>query len=85
MRIPEGKKEIFLANLSQIPEENRFTVDIYTAKKGDTLKGISRRSGIPVQAILDLNDMEKIIPLKAGVEIYLPPKEKFVLDREDRG
>jgi membrane-bound lytic murein transglycosylase D len=84
LRIPEGKKEIFLDNLAQVPEEKRFTVDIYTARKGDTLKGISRRSGIPVQVILDLNDMEKIIPLKAGVKIYLPPKEKFVLDREDR-
>ena len=84
LRIPEGKKDIFLDNLSQVPEEKRFTVDIYTASKGDTLKGISRRSGIPVQAILDLNDMEKIIPLKTGTKIYLPPKEKFVLDREDR-
>jgi membrane-bound lytic murein transglycosylase D len=84
LRIPDGKKEIFLDNLSQVPEGKRFTVDIYTARKGDTLKGISRRSGIPVQAILDLNDMEKIIPLKAGIKIYLPPKEKFVLDREDR-
>lgn len=84
LRIPEGKKDVFLDNLSQVPEEKRFTVDIYTASKGDTLKGISRRSGIPVQAILDLNDMEKIIPLKTGTKIYLPPKEKFVLDREDR-
>jgi peptidoglycan lytic transglycosylase D len=84
LRIPEGKKDVFLDNLSQVPEEKRFTVDIYTARTGDTLKGISRRSGIPVQAILDLNDMEKIIPLKTGTKIYLPPKEKFVLDREDR-
>jgi membrane-bound lytic murein transglycosylase D len=84
LRVPDGKKEVFRDNLSQIPEEKRFTVDIYTARKGDTLKGISRRKGIPVQAILDLNDMEKIIPLKAGTKIYLPPREKFVLDREDR-
>jgi membrane-bound lytic murein transglycosylase D len=84
LRIPEGKKEIFRDNLSQIPEEKRFTVDIYTARKGDTLKRISRRSGTPVQAILDLNDMEKIIPLKKSTMIYLPPKGKFVLDREDR-
>jgi membrane-bound lytic murein transglycosylase D len=84
LRVPEGKKDVFLDNLSQVPEEKRFTVDIYTARTGDTLKGISRRSGIPVQAILDLNDMEKIIPLKTGTKIYLPPKEKFVLDREDR-
>ncbi len=28
LRIPEGKKDLFLENLSQIPEEKRFTADI---------------------------------------------------------
>ncbi len=37
-----------------------------------------------MQVILDLNDMEKIIPLKAGTKIYLPPKEKYELDRDDK-
>lgn len=84
LRVPEGKKDIFIENLSKIPEENRFTVDIYKAKKGDTFKRISKKTGVPVQVILDLNSLEKIIPLKAGAEIYLPPKGKFVLDRDDR-
>jgi membrane-bound lytic murein transglycosylase D len=83
LRIPEGKGELFLENLSQIPEEKRFTVDKYTVKKGDTFKRISKKTGVPVQVILDLNSLEKIIPLKAGAEIYLPPKGKFVLDRDD--
>jgi membrane-bound lytic murein transglycosylase D len=84
LRIPEGKKDLFLDNLSQIPEEKRFTVDVYKVKKGDTFKRISKKTGIPVQVILDLNSMEKIIPLKAGVKIYLPPKGKFRLDGDDR-
>jgi membrane-bound lytic murein transglycosylase D len=84
LRIPEGKQGIFSDNLSQIPEEERFTVDLYTVKKGDTFKTISKRTGVPAQVILDLNDMEKIMPLKAGTKIYLPPKGKCVLDREDR-
>ena len=84
LRIPEGKKDIFLENLFQIPEEERFTVDMYTAGKGDTFKTISKKTGVPVQVILDMNDMEKIMPLKAGTMIYLPPKEKCVLDKEDR-
>jgi len=84
LRIPEGKKDIFFENLSKIPEEERFTVDIYTVKKGDTFKTISKKTGIPEQVILDLNDMEKIIPLNAGKKLYLPPKDKFVLDREDQ-
>ena len=84
LRVPEGKKDIFIENLSKIPEKNRFTVDIYKVKKGDTFKSISKKTGVPVQVILDLNSLEKIVPLKAGAEIYLPPKGKVVLDREDR-
>jgi membrane-bound lytic murein transglycosylase D len=84
LRIPEGKKDIFLKNLSQIPVKRLFTVDVYKAKKGDTFKRISKKTGIPVQVILDLNSLEKIMPLKEGTKIYLPPKGKFVLDRDDR-
>ncbi len=84
LRIPEGKTDIFLETLLSIPEEKRFTVDMYTVRKGDTFKTISKKTDIPVQVILDLNDMEKIMPLKAGATIYLPPKDKVVLDNDDR-
>lgn len=84
LRIPEGKKENFVKNLSQIPEKKRFTVDIYKVKKGDTFKKISKKTGIPQQVILDLNSLEKVIPLEANTEIYLPPKGKLILDRDDR-
>ncbi len=84
LKIPEGKKDLFLKNLSQIPEEERFSIDIYKVEKGDTLKSISKKKGVPVQVILDLNSMEKIIPPRTGVKIYLPPKGKFILDRDDR-
>ena len=84
LRIPEGTKEIFMENLSEIPEKERFTVDLYTVKKKDTFKSISKKTGVPVEVILDLNDMEKIMPLSAGTKIYLPPKGKFVQDKQDR-
>jgi len=84
LRISAGKKDSFLENLSQIPEEKRFSYDIYTVKKGDSFKRISKKTGIPVQVILDLNALEGIIPLTVGEKIYLPPKGKFVLDREGR-
>jgi membrane-bound lytic murein transglycosylase D len=84
IRIPEGKKDVFSDNLSQIPLEKRFTVDTYTVNKRDTLRTISKRTGIPAQVILDLNDMEKVMPLKTGAMLYLPPKEKFTLDRDDK-
>ncbi|MFA4830042.1 MAG: hypothetical protein WC594_12565, partial [Thermodesulfovibrionales bacterium] len=36
------------------------------------------------RAILVLNSMDKVKPLKPGAQISLPPKEKFELDRDDR-
>lgn len=84
LRIPYGKKDLFMENLARISDEERFSIASYTAKKGDTLKKISAKRGIPVNVILDLNDDKGLKSLKAGEIIYLPPKEKFALDRDDR-
>ncbi len=84
LRIPEGSRERFMDNLSGIPVKDRFTVDLYTVKKKDTFKSISARTGVPVEVILDLNDMEKIMPLSVGKKIYLPPRGKYVQDRQER-
>ncbi|HXX80172.1 MAG TPA: transglycosylase SLT domain-containing protein [Thermodesulfovibrionales bacterium] len=85
LRIPYGKTETFTANLSRIPEEERFSVSTYTVKKGDTLKNISTKTGIPVIVIMELNDDGNgLKTLKAGKTISLPPKEKLCFDRDDR-
>ncbi len=84
LRIPAGSKELFLKNLADIPEEERFTVETYTVKKGDTINKIAKNTGVTVKAILVLNSMDKIKSLKPGTRISLPPKEKFQLDRDDR-
>jgi len=53
-------------------------------KKGDTFQRIAKRTGIPVPVVLSLNSMEKIMPLKTGSVIYLPPKALYSLDQGDR-
>ena len=83
LKIPQGTKDAFLEKLSAVPEEERFTIDRYTVKKGDTFKKISRMTGVPESAILSLNSMEKIMPLKVGSKIYLPPKGLYTVDRDD--
>ena len=82
LRIPAGREEIFYENLSRVPEEEQFTIVTYTVKKGDTLKKISGKTGVPIHVILELNG--GIRPLKTGEEISLPPKEKYCPDRDDR-
>ncbi len=84
LRIPLGKRENFIKNLEKIPEKKRFSVDVYKVRKGDTLIKISKRTGVPIKVILDLNSWEKMIPLKTGMKIYLPPRDKFKLDIDDK-
>ncbi|MBI5075772.1 MAG: transglycosylase SLT domain-containing protein [Nitrospirae bacterium] len=84
LKIPEGSLAMFMEKLASIPEAERFTIDRYTVKSGDTFKSISGKTGIPVPVILSLNAMEKIMPLKKGSSIYLPPKDLFSLDNLDR-
>lgn len=84
IKVPEGTGYAFVEKLSAMSEEERFTIDRYTVKKGDTFKSISGKTGIPVPVILSLNSMEKIMPLKTGSTIYLPPKNLFSLDNLDR-
>lgn len=81
LRIPPGKKDVFMQNLSLIPENQRFTIDSYTVKKGDTVKTISRKSGIPSKVILALNEDTKT--LTPGRTIYLPPRDKFHFEKDE--
>ncbi len=84
LRIPQGTKETFLEKLASVPEKERFTIDRYTVRKGDTFKKVARMTGVPESVILSLNSMEKIMPLKAGGVLYLPPKGLYTADADDR-
>ncbi|MFZ2197544.1 MAG: transglycosylase SLT domain-containing protein, partial [Thermodesulfovibrionales bacterium] len=84
LKIPIGTKERFVEALASIPETERFTIERYTVKNGDTFQKIAKRTGIPVPVVLSLNSMEKIMPLKPGSVIYLPPKALYSLDQADR-
>lgn len=82
LRIPAGKKDVFTENLMLVPEEERFSIATYIAQKGDTLKSIAIKVGVPINVLLELNG--DIRSLKAGEKVHLPPKEKFHLDRDDK-
>ncbi len=84
LKIPQGTKDTFLEKLSNVPEEERFTIDRYTVKRGDTFKRIARMTGVPESVILSLNSTERIMPLKVGSKIYLPPKGLYIADRDDK-
>lgn len=84
LKIPAGSKDRFTASLASISESERFSMERYTVKKGETFNRIAKKTGVPVSVILSLNSMEKIMPLRPGSEVYLPPKALFTLDAVDK-
>jgi LysM repeat protein len=43
----------------------------YTVKNGDTLSGISKSTGVPLEAILDANDIQSDV-ISAGTTLFIP-------------
>jgi membrane-bound lytic murein transglycosylase D len=84
IRIPQGSKDIFIENLNEIPERERFSIDTYRVKNGDNLKKIAKKTGVPVNVILAMNSMAGIETLGAGEEIKIPPKGKYYADMDDK-
>lgn len=82
LRIPSGKKNIFSENLLKTPEAEWFSLSVHTVKKGETIKSIAAGARIPVSVFLELNG--DLRALKTGEKVYLPPKDKFYLDRDDK-
>lgn len=85
LRIPAGTRAQFLEKLSSLPEKDRFTMERYRVRRGDSLWRISRRIGVPMRVILSLNSMKKIAALRQGSILYLPPRGFSAKDAEDRG
>ncbi len=84
VRIPAETRDSFIANLESIPVEERFSVDIYTVKKGDTIKKIASKAGVPLGAIIAMNSLSGIEGLKSGEKIKIPPKDKYQADMDDK-
>jgi membrane-bound lytic murein transglycosylase D len=84
LKIPEGRENIFLEKLSEIPEEKRLTVDIYNVKKGDTLIKIAKKTRIPLKVIRELNRDKDLDPLRIGEKLSIPPQGKYTLDSDDK-
>ncbi|MCD8213032.1 MAG: LysM peptidoglycan-binding domain-containing protein, partial [Campylobacter sp.] len=54
--IPENKKQLFTQNFKPFNGKNNFYT--YTVKKGDTLLGIAKKTGISHRAIKDYNELK---------------------------
>lgn len=72
IRLPLGMKQSALDAIANIePIEFPFK---YKVSSGDSLWSISRRYGVSVQSICDINDIKENAILKIGKILYIPSK-----------
>jgi membrane-bound lytic murein transglycosylase D len=76
IRIPFGKKDLFLKNFEALPYQDRFQFKTHTVRKGDTLGGIARLYRVDLEPILELNRLKRSSLLSVGMNIIIPiPKD----------
>ncbi len=84
VRVPEGKSEVVLAKLSEIPSwcppakptYRRYTVK-HRVRKGETLSTIARRYGTSVRAIMRANHLRSSRYIKAGWRLKIPASARY--------
>lgn len=72
LRIPKGKKEIFIANYQALPDDEKRNFIVHTVKRGETLNKIARKYGVPLEILYSFNPKIKPRSLKVGQVLLIP-------------
>jgi membrane-bound lytic murein transglycosylase D len=77
IKIPFGKKELFLKNFGILQSGVKFQFKTHVVKKGESLPKIARLYRIDLEPILEINRLKKKSRLTAGTNLLIPlPKDQ---------
>jgi len=77
LRIPRGRGEIFAANFKRVPDSQKRNWAVHQVKRGETLRGIAKRYGVPVAALSEINRLSDARKLAIGKNLLIPiPRER---------
>jgi membrane-bound lytic murein transglycosylase D len=72
IKIPYGKKELFLENLEAMQPLEKFQFKTHPVKKGETLKGIAKHYRVDLEPLLEINHLKKTSPVSKGTILLIP-------------
>lgn len=76
LRIPHGRSELFKAQYTQIPEEEKRNYVVHTVRRGETVGGLSNKYRISKSIILQANSLSARRRLPVGKQLVIPiPRE----------
>ncbi|UCD71094.1 MAG: LysM peptidoglycan-binding domain-containing protein [Syntrophobacterales bacterium] len=74
LKLPYGKREIFLRNFSKIPPSERITFRRHVVRYGETLSHIALRYRTNIGAIMRMNHIKKKHRIRAGQSLIIPTR-----------
>ena len=72
VKIPCGKKELFLRNFETHQPAHRFQFKTHIVKKGETLARIVRAYRVETEPLLEINGLKKNSRLSGGMNLLIP-------------
>jgi membrane-bound lytic murein transglycosylase D len=72
IKIPFGRKDLFLKTFETLQSEQRFQFKTHIVKKGDTLSGIARLYRVDIEPMLEINRIKRTTRLSLGVNLLIP-------------
>lgn len=72
IKIPFGKKELFLKNFEPFYPSERSQFKIHAVRKGESLVKIAKIYRVDLEPILDINRLNKKSHLSSGMELLIP-------------
>jgi len=72
IKIPFGKKDLFLKNLEALQPLEKFQFKPHLVKKGETLKGIAKLYRVDLEPLVEINHLNKKSPISKGMALFIP-------------
>jgi len=72
IKIPSGKKDLFLKNLEALGPLEPFEFKTYRVKNGDTLGRIARSYRVDLKPLLEINHLKKTSRISKGMILLIP-------------
>jgi membrane-bound lytic murein transglycosylase D len=72
IKIPSGKKDLFLKNFEALEPLEPFKFKTYRVKKGDTLGRIAKSYRVDLKPLLEINHLKKKSRISKGMILLIP-------------
>ena len=79
VKIPFGKKDLFLENFEAMQPLEKFQFKTHLVRKGETLPRIAKSYRVDLEPLLEINHLGKTSPLSKGTTILIPLSKDEVI------